>query len=124
MLKKYWEPFIRDNDSNVQQFPKYSPKLAKAFNELTFTDALFFQACLIWRIFAFWTPQRSGRLNSMRLNKTLFFDSSSGQYIFKESPGNIFFNQYLKLDKILIAFIRITEITLFSINTTSNMPNS
>ena len=93
MLEKYWAPFV----SGENQFPKYSTKLAAVYNKLKRSDAMFFQACLIWRIFSVWTPQRSGRIASLKLNETLFYNKDDNEYIFKELPGKIFATQRFRI---------------------------
>lgn len=77
ILSKYWK-----QDSRFPSLTRSSRTLLKSLSQ---EDARFYQACLLWRMFALWTPQRSGRIQSLHYGKNLLWDPEKSCYFFRET---------------------------------------
>jgi hypothetical protein len=96
MLNKFWKQDSR--------FPSLTRSSRSLFSSLTKEDARFYQACLLWRMFALWTPQRSGRIQSLSYGKNLLWDEDKQCYYFRES-----------IDSQKSALIRSTELSTLQV---------
>ena len=54
------------------------------YKSLSLKDAEQFQQCLLWKIFGYWTPQRSGRVADFMVGDTINYDNEQGFYFYKE----------------------------------------
>lgn len=77
LLHKFW--------THSGRFPSLNRSTRTLFTSLSLADARFFQACLLWRMFSYWTPQRSGRIESLFYEKNLKWDHEKRTYFFIES---------------------------------------
>lgn len=97
ILTKFWKQNSR--------FPSLTRSSRSLLNSLSPEDARFYQACLLWRMFAMWTPQRSGRIQSLNYGKNLLWDQVKGCYYFRES-----------LDTQKSALVRRTELRTLEVH--------
>jgi hypothetical protein len=77
MISKFW-------NHSTTRFPALNRSTRTLFTKLTIADAKFFQSALLWRLFAIWTPQRSGRIVSLTYGGNLKYIESESKYLFIE----------------------------------------
>jgi hypothetical protein len=78
LMDKYW---THENT----RFPVINRATRSLFNSLAIQDAKFFQVCLLWKLFGYWTPQRSGRVVSLEYDNNLIYEPENCCYYFKEA---------------------------------------
>jgi hypothetical protein len=66
------------------RFPSINRHTRSLYSALAIQDAKFFQVCLLWKLFSYWTPQRSGRIVSLEYDRNLIYDQELSLYYFKE----------------------------------------
>lgn len=111
LLSKYWTQNTR--------FPALTRPTHSLFKRLSIEDARFFQSCLLWRLFALWTPQRSGRVQSLTYYHNLKYDENDTNYYFIESIGtqkcSLYRDTNLSTIRIHPSFSRALDFNLFFI---------
>jgi hypothetical protein len=78
LMNKYWT-------HQLTRYPVINRATRSLFNGLAIEDARFFQVCLLWKLFTYWTPQRSGRVVSLEYDNNLIYEPEKGSYYFKEA---------------------------------------
>ena len=90
LINKYWLPFTTEKG---RQFPSaVDSKFRSAMKRISFTIAESYQQALLWKIFGYWTPQRSGRIADFIVGQTIFYDSEEKSYYFKEAISTDYLN--------------------------------
>lgn len=83
-IKIYYLPFINQPDQD--RFPSPTNSFRALYKKMTHNEALEFQQALLWTIFDYWSPQRSGRIVDFQVGSTLIYDQAKKQWIFTEKP--------------------------------------
>lgn len=88
LLQEYWLPFTKDKG---RRFPSnFDREFRSAMMKITYSNAESYQQCLLWKIFGYWTPQRSGRIADFSLGQTIFYDQANQVYYFKEAISSTY----------------------------------
>ena len=81
-------PFTKEKG---RRFPsRFDREFRSAVKEISYSSAESYQQGLLWKIFGYWTPQRSGRVADFAIGETIFFDHDSEAYYFKEAISSTY----------------------------------
>ena len=81
-MTKYWIPIT---DKKDRRFPDVNSRdFGKLFKSLSVKEADQYQQCLLWKIFGYWTPQRSGRVADFMVGDTINYDNEQEFYYYRE----------------------------------------